>query len=251
MCLACLERISEEVFYEDPTDRVATYRGLIAVAGRARTIHVKRHDSHHQREDDIMATENSTVAGMNENASIEEGRYSDKTATPGTDAGSLDTIDPTAEKLLRRKIDLRVYPILFIVYALSFLDRINISNARIQGLTEDLELYGNRYNIALVVYFIPYILFEVPSNMIIKRMRPSWYISSLMFGWGIVNMSMGFVKTYAQLVILRVLLSILEAGVLPGIIYVTSLYYKRHELQLRLSSFFCSTIIASALGGVS
>ncbi|KAJ8126866.1 hypothetical protein O1611_g6772 [Lasiodiplodia mahajangana] len=166
------------------------------------------------------------------------------------DSDSIDRIDPAAATRLRWKIDLHVYPILFVVYALSFLDRINISNARIQGLTEELELYGNRYNITLFVYFIPYILLELPSNIIIKRTRPSWYLSSLMFGWGIVSMCMGFAKTYHQLVALRFLLGVFEAGVLPGIIYLTSMYYRRHELQVRMSLFSCSTIVAGAVGGL-
>ncbi|KAI2642944.1 MFS general substrate transporter [Xylaria nigripes] len=160
------------------------------------------------------------------------------------------TTSSTEDERLRWKIDYHVYPILFIIYALSFLDRINISNARIQGLTEDLELYGNRYNVVLFVYFIPYILLEIPSNMIIKRVRPSLYLSSLMFCWGVVNMSMGFVKTYGQLIILRILLGVFEAGVLPGIIYLTSMYYKRHDFQLRMSSFFCSIVVAGAFGGL-
>ncbi|KAI8627299.1 MFS general substrate transporter [Xylariaceae sp. FL1651] len=158
--------------------------------------------------------------------------------------------DAAAERRLRLKIDRNVYPILFVVYALSFLDRINISNARIQGLTEDLELYGNRFNVALFVYFIPYILLEIPSNMVIKKVRPSWYLSGLMAAWGIVNMSMGFVKTYGQLVALRFILGILEAGVMPGIIYLTSMYYRRHHFQVRMSSFYCSVVVAGAFGGL-
>ncbi|KAI1828275.1 MFS general substrate transporter [Xylaria intraflava] len=157
---------------------------------------------------------------------------------------------PAGDKRLRRKIDLNIYPILFVIYALSFLDRINISNARIQGLTEDLELYGNRFNIALFVYFIPYILLEVPSNMVIRKVRPSLYLSGLMFSWGVVNMCMGFVKTYAQLVVLRALLGVFEAGFLPGIIYLTSMYYKRHDYQLRISFLYSSVAVAGAFGGL-
>lgn len=93
-------------------------------------------------------------------------------------------------------------------------------------------------------------LLEVPSNMILKKVRPSLYISSLMFVWGIVNMCMGFVHSYAALVVLRVLLGVFEAGVLPGIVYVTSMYYKRHEYQKRMSFFFCSTVVAGAFGGL-
>lgn len=100
------------------------------------------------------------------------------------------------------------------------------------------------------VYYISYILFEVPSNMIIHRMRPSLYLTSLMFLWGIVNMCMGFVHSYEALIGLRFLLGVFEAGVLPGIIYVTAMYYKRHEFQKRMSFFFCSTVVAGAFGGL-
>jgi hypothetical protein len=162
-----------------------------------------------------------------------------------------------------------VYPILFVIYMMSFLDRINISNAKIQGLSDELHLDGNKFNIALFVrevahlpclpishpmhqiYFIPYILLEVPSNMIIHRVRPSWYLSGLMFSWGITNMSMGFVHSYEGLVVLRFFLGVSEAGVLPGIIYLTSMYYKRHEFQLRMSFLFSSTLFGGAFGGVS
>ncbi|KAL7627223.1 hypothetical protein AAE478_003999 [Parahypoxylon ruwenzoriense] len=159
-------------------------------------------------------------------------------------------IDSHAERRLLRKIDLHVYPILFITYIMSFLDRINISNARIQGMTEELNLYGNRFNIALFVYFVPYILLEVPSNMILKRLRPAYYLSSLMLCWAVINMCMGFVTTYEGLVVLRFFLGVFEAGVMPGIVYLTSMYYKRHEFQTRMSFFFCSTVISGAFGGL-
>lgn len=86
--------------------------------------------------------------------------------------------------------------------------------------------------------------------MVIKKLRPSIYLSTLMFIWGVVNMCMGFVHSYGALVGLRFLLGIFEAGVLPAIIYVSSMYYKRHELQKRMSFFFCSTVVAGAFGGL-
>lgn len=64
-------------------------------------------------------------------------------------------IDPAAEKKLLMKLDLCIYPTLFIIYMMSFLDRINISNARIQGLPQEIDLSGNRFNIALFVRFCP------------------------------------------------------------------------------------------------
>lgn len=82
------------------------------------------------------------------------------------------------------------------------------------------------------------------------KIRPSLYLSTLMFIWGIVNMCMGFVHSYEALVGLRVLLGAFEAGVLPGIVYISSKYYKRHEYQKRISFFFCSTVVAGAFGGL-
>lgn len=90
----------------------------------------------------------------------------------------------------------------------------------------------------------------MPSNLVLRKVRPSLYLSSLMFCWGVINMCMGFVHSYAALVALRVLLGVFEAGVLPGIVYVSSMYYKRHEYQKRMSFFFCSTVVAGAFGGL-
>lgn len=93
-------------------------------------------------------------------------------------------IDEASEKQLLWKCDLHVVPIISLLYVLSFLDRINIGNARIQGLEKDLNMSGQDYNIALMVFFVPYILFEVPSNILIRKMAPSTWLSLLMVCWG-------------------------------------------------------------------
>ncbi len=71
------------------------------------------------------------------------------------DAHQVAEIDPIAERRLVRKLDLIIFPTFFVIYMMSFLDRINISNAKIQGLIEDLDLYDNRFNIALFVSISP------------------------------------------------------------------------------------------------
>ena len=96
----------------------------------------------------------------------------------------LPPIDRAAEKRLVRKCDLHVLPMISLLYMLAFVDRINIGNARIQGLEADLHMKGDDYNVALFVFFISYILFEVPSNILIKRMAPSTWLSFIMFCWG-------------------------------------------------------------------
>lgn len=87
--------------------------------------------------------------------------------------------------------------------------------------------------------------------MVLRKIRPHYYIPFLMLSWAIVNMCMGFVSTYEGLVVLRFFLGTFEAGVLPAIVYLTSMYYKRHEFQTRISFFFCSTVVGGAFGGVS
>ncbi|KAK8052724.1 major facilitator superfamily protein [Apiospora saccharicola] len=156
-----------------------------------------------------------------------------------------------AEERLVRKLDFMICPIFFLINFASILDRSNIGNAKIQGMDEDLGLnVGNRYNIVLVVFFVPYILLEIPSNLIVKRVRPSYYLSALIFSWGIVVMCEGFVNTYQALIGLRFLLGALEAGIFPGIVYVTSMYYKRFEYQRRLTAIWSSVILSSAFGGL-
>lgn len=102
--------------------------------------------------------------------------------------GSQDSIQDSwsskAEKRVLRKCDLHVLPMLYILYMLSYLDRINIGNARIEGLERDLGMVGNDYNIALQIFFVPYILLEVPSNILLRRIAPPTWLSFIMFFWG-------------------------------------------------------------------
>ncbi|KAL8929786.1 MAG: hypothetical protein Q9208_000930 [Pyrenodesmia sp. 3 TL-2023] len=169
------------------------------------------------------------------------------------ESGSLmnghEPIDPYMEKRVVGKCDLHVLPVLSVLYMVAFLDRINIGNARIQGLEEDLNMNGQQYNIALQVFFIPYILFEVPSNIFIRKLAPSTWLCGIMLGWGLVTVCMGVTQSFAGLVVCRVLLGFFEAGFLPGCLYLFSMYYKRHELQRRFNLFFGLTILSGAASG--
>ncbi|KAH9835021.1 uncharacterized protein C8Q71DRAFT_137660 [Rhodofomes roseus] len=88
---------------------------------------------------------------------------------------SAPTLSPAEQKKLWRKVDIRIVPILSVMYLCCYLDRGNIGNARLQGLTTQLDLTGNRYNIALTMFYIPYCLFEPPANLVLKKFRPSRY----------------------------------------------------------------------------
>ena len=104
--------------------------------------------------------------------------------SPHENYADLPPMDPVALRKLTRKCDLYVVPPLFVLFLLAFLDRTNIGNAKIQGLEDGLHLSGPQYNIALFIFFVPYILLEVPSNILLKKIAPSTWLSSIMFFWG-------------------------------------------------------------------
>ncbi|KAL4989605.1 major facilitator superfamily domain-containing protein [Aspergillus falconensis] len=151
----------------------------------------------------------------------------------------------------RRKIDLRLLPCLTVLYLISHLDRANIGNAKILGLTEDLGLSGIQYNVALSLFFIPYVLLEVPSNILLKRFtRPSVYLGTLIVTWGIIMTLTGVVRNFGGLVTMRILLGIFEAGFFPGSVYLCSLWYMPRDLGTRVASFFSASALSGAFSGL-
>ncbi|KAF7299548.1 hypothetical protein HMN09_00960000 [Mycena chlorophos] len=174
-------------------------------------------------------------------------------------------IDASADRALVRKIDFRLIPILTLLYLLSFLDRTNIGNAKLLGLTTDLHVAApasslhsfkakltrrQQYNTALALYFCSYVIFEVPANIILKRFDPQIWLPTLTLVWGIVSVAQGLVKNQAGLFGIRSLLGATEAGLFPGVIYVFSVYYRRQERSWRVSIFFGGAALAGAFGGI-
>lgn len=123
------------------------------------------------------------------------------------------------EAKVLRKMDVRLIPMLAILYLLSFLDRGNIGNAKIQGMAKDLHLEGNEYNLCATIFFFTYAAFEVPSNLLLKRLRPSVWLPAIMVAWGTVMTLMGLVQNYHGLLIARLFLGVAEAGLYPGVAY--------------------------------
>ncbi|KAI0977315.1 major facilitator superfamily domain-containing protein [Xylaria arbuscula] len=167
-------------------------------------------------------------------------------------SGSVESPSWTDEEetVVRRKLDRQLVPMLTTLYLLCFLDRVNIGNARIQGLAEDLNLIGYRFNIATSIFYIVYLIVEVPSNILLKRVGPRFYIPFLVFGFGAVSIATAFVKTYEQLIGVRVLLGIFEGGAFPGIAFYLSSFYKRKELYFRIGIYVSAASTAGAFGGL-
>ncbi|PQE28879.1 high-affinity nicotinic acid transporter protein [Rutstroemia sp. NJR-2017a BBW] len=155
-----------------------------------------------------------------------------------------------ATKKLIRKLDLRLIPILAVLFLLCFLDRSNIGNARLQGLEKDLHMAGLDYNIALAVFFPCYIVVGIPSNMMMNRCRPNVWLTVLVLSWSVIVVCMGFVRNLAGLALVRCFLGIAEGGLAPGITYYITMWYPRQERGLRLALFLSTATAAGAFGGL-
>ncbi|KAL1969005.1 hypothetical protein VTN77DRAFT_839 [Rasamsonia byssochlamydoides] len=157
----------------------------------------------------------------------------------------------TTERRLMAKIDWHILPVLCVLYLLAFLDRVNISNAVLFNLQSDLNIVtGTKYNTALTIFFVPYIVFEIPSNILLKKLKPHVWLSFCMFMFGLVMICQGLVQNWGGLMTTRFFLGVFETGMFPGCFYLMGMWYKRSEAQKRFSFFFSSTTLAGAFGGL-
>ncbi|KIW06442.1 uncharacterized protein PV09_02886 [Verruconis gallopava] len=164
-----------------------------------------------------------------------------------------DGIDwtPEEERSLVRKIDWHVFPMLCIVFGMSLLDRTNISAAYIAGAGKDLNLkQGTHYNTALLVFFIGYGIFELPSNYVIRRIGARWWLGFLIVAWGACVLGMGFISTWQALTVLRAFLGVFEAGLFPGAVFIIGSWYKQYETARRVSLFYMAALLASGFGPI-
>ncbi|RYO41394.1 hypothetical protein AA0111_g1025 [Alternaria arborescens] len=154
------------------------------------------------------------------------------------------------EKKLVRKIDLFLLPTIWLMYLLSYMDRTNIGNAKIAGMADDLQLSSDQYSIALVVFFVTYVVFEPPSNMLLVRLKPSIYLPVIMIIWGALTCCMAVIDDFKHLVVLRIFVGVFESGFAPGIILIISSWYKKDEQSKRFGVYMSAAILSGAFGGL-
>ncbi|CAG9991041.1 unnamed protein product [Clonostachys byssicola] len=174
----------------------------------------------------------------------------DKLSVANPEEGTLPVYDDPETKRILRKVDYRLIPMLTLLYVVGFLDRGNIGNAKVAGMNVDLGLTSSQYNIALTVFFFPYAFFEVPSNIVLKLLRPSIWICIMMSSWGLVMTMQGLVKGYNDLVITRFFLGLTEAGFFPAANYLLTTWYCRFEVQTRIAVFYSAASLAGAFSGL-
>lgn len=182
-----------------------------------------------------------------ENATTTKSRPKDLSPSP---------TDPIRTKRLVRSIDLRLMPLCAWIYLLNYLDRGNIGNARVlneetnDSLVQVTKITPTQYAIVLSLFSLAYGLFEVPSNWIMKRyIRPSIWLSILLFGWAAFTLGFTGVTNYAQVTVLRFLIGAFEAGFFPAIVYLTTFWYRPEERSVRIAFVMASATLAGAFGG--
>ncbi|TFK39914.1 major facilitator superfamily domain-containing protein [Crucibulum laeve] len=165
------------------------------------------------------------------------------------EAGELD-FQSSLEKAVLTKMDIRILPLVTLLYLLAYLDRSNIGNARVAGMQKELHMSNAQYSIALTVTTIPYIMAEIPSNLLLKTVGPNLMLPTMASLWGIVTIMQGLVHNYHGLIACRFFLGLLEGGLFPGIILYLSSFYPRQRLQLRIAVFFSAVSLSGAFSGL-
>ena len=148
---------------------------------------------------------------------------------------------------LARKIDLRLLPYLFLLYVVAYLDRVNVSFAA-HGLSQSLGFTSSVFGLGAGMFFAGYVLCEVPSNLVLRRVGARLWIARIMVTWGIMACFMALVHTAWSFYALRFLLGVAEAGFLPGIIYYLTLWYPAKRRAHAVALFMAATPVAGLVG---
>lgn len=153
----------------------------------------------------------------------------------------------SAEDGVIRKIAWRLMPLIIVCYFFAFFDRINISFAK-TALQTDLGLSNAAYGFGASLFVLGYVLFEVPSNLLLYRFGPRRWIARIMISWGIATAAMIFVHTEWQFYALRFIIGAMEAGFAPGIIYYLTLWFPKKYRGRMTSTFFLATAFSGIIG---
>lgn len=167
------------------------------------------------------------------------------------------TIEFTAaeERALVWKQDLTIIPLSAYIYFLCFFDRSNIGNAKVlnsstkNDMQTEIHATAYEFNIALMIFLVGYAIFEVPSNILLKKLRPSRWLAFLMFSWGTITIGLGGVQSFPATTGVRFLLGVFEAGLFPGLVYYLTFWYKTDERSVRVAFILASATLAGAFGG--
>lgn len=159
------------------------------------------------------------------------------------------TTRAAADEALYRRVTWRIIPFLFVCYVVSFLDRINIGFAQLQ-MKQDLGFSDAMYGLGAAAFYVGYVLFEVPSNLLLEKFGARKTFVRIMLLWGAASVAMAWVSSPAEFYALRFMLGVFEAGFFPGIVLYLTYWYPAARRASVMSYFFAGVAVAGVLGGL-
>jgi MFS transporter, ACS family, tartrate transporter len=146
----------------------------------------------------------------------------------------METYDPTnpAQRAIVRKVLWHVWPFMLLLYAFAYLDRINIGTAALT-MNKDLGLTQAEFGFASGIFFLGYLVFEIPSNYLMSKVGGRIWLARIMISWGLISSLTGIVQNVTQLSMARIALGVAEAGSFPGMMYFIALWFPR-EMRGRM-----------------
>jgi ACS family tartrate transporter-like MFS transporter len=154
----------------------------------------------------------------------------------------------TLEQTVFARVRIRLIPFMFVLYLVNYLDRVNIGFAALQ-MNKDLGFGPEAYGYGAGIFFWGYLLFEIPSNLLMERVGARKWIARIMISWGIVSTAMMFMRDATTFYTLRFLLGIAEAGFFPGMILYLTYWFPASERAKAVAQFMTANAIAGVIGG--
>jgi ACS family tartrate transporter-like MFS transporter len=147
-----------------------------------------------------------------------------------------------------RKMQWRILPFIFLLYVVAYLDRFNIGFAALT-MNKDLAISSQQYGLLVGMFFFGYVLFEVPSNLLLHRIGARIWIARILITWGLVALLTGFVRNVHELYIARFLLGLAEAGYYPGVVLYLTYWFRQRERAHAIAVVLVGVPVTSILGG--
>ena len=155
------------------------------------------------------------------------------------------------EKALKRKIDWRIVPLMFVCYLLQYLDKTLINYANVMGLQKDTNISAGQFSQLAMIFYVSYLAFEFPHAWGMQRFPTGKYIGIMVTFWGLMLACTSACKDWAGLVSTRVFLGVFESAVAPSLIVITTMWYKRKEQPSIMGFWYCGTGSGIILGSLT
>lgn len=155
------------------------------------------------------------------------------------------TPEDSKEAKLLVKIDWFVLSFICLLYWVNYVDRLNVSNAYVSGMKEELNMKGNEFNIINTCFNVGYIIFLVPNNLILLRIRPSYWLTFCAIAWGLLTLGIYNVSSYKQICVIRFFQGAFESSTFVGAHLILGSWYKEDELAKRSAIFTSSGLIGN------